>query len=168
MTAVTDVAARARPSVRVEPGRLEPGERGQIVVTLDIPSGCHIQSHTPRDPFLIPTTLQLIETSDVTFGPVVYPPAHTQRFDWTPVELDVYRGTVDIVIPVEVAASARAGITTIAGRVRYQGCTETACLPPVEESIEAPLVIQADVVRQRAVGRIIAEPRRIGAVDHVP
>lgn len=166
MTAVTAVAARARPSVRVEPCRLAPGERGRIVVTLDIPSGCHVQSHTPKEPFLIPTTLRLDEPGDVTLGPAVYPPAHTQWFDWTSVELDVYRGTVDIVTPIEVANEATAGITTIAGHVRYQGCTETACLPPVDEPIEARLEIQGDPVvwtpRGGDFGEAVAHEAQLG------
>ena len=135
--------ARLHPSVRVEPSELQPGERGRIVVTLDIPNGCHVQSHTPNEPFLIPTTIHLDRVPVAGFGPAVYPPVEIERFDWTPVELEVHRGTVDIVVPVEIAPDAGTGEVAVTGHVRYQACTEAACLPPVEERIEARVNIQA-------------------------
>jgi hypothetical protein len=77
------------------------------------------------------------------FGPAVYPPAEIERFDWTPVELEVHRGTVDIVVPIEIVADAGTGDLTVTGHVRYQACTEAACFPPVEERIEGRVRIQA-------------------------
>ena len=154
MTAATSVAAWPRPSARVEPGRLAPGQQGRLVVTLEIPDGCHVQSHTPKEPFLIPTSLHLDDSSDAILGPVVYPPAHTERFDWTPVELDVYRDTVEILLPVEIPPHSSVGTTTISGHVRYQGCTETACLPPVEHPIEARFEIISDRTVKDSAGKL--------------
>ena len=144
MTAATSVATWPGPAAHVEPRQLAPGEQGRLVVTLEIPKGCHVQSHAPREPFLIPTTFRLDEdSSGAILGPAVYPPAQTERFDWSPVVLDVYRDTLEIVVPVEIAPNSPVGTTTISGHVRYQGCTETACLPPVEHAVEAQLEVTA-------------------------
>jgi DsbC/DsbD-like thiol-disulfide interchange protein len=126
------------PAMRLEPRALSAGARGQLIITLDIPAGVHLQSHAPTEPFLIPTTLHLDATPDVTFGPVDYPTPHTERFDWTPVRLDVYRGTIEIVVPIAVAPTW-SGATTIAGQLHYQACTEHSCLPPAHRPIEVSL-----------------------------
>lgn len=126
-------------TTRLEPQRLPAAGRGQFVVTVDIPAGCHIQSHLPSEPFLIPTTLELDEVTGVTFGSPVLPTPDTERFDWTPVKLDVYRGRVHIVVGVTLAPYPSVSNVTIVGRLRYQACTESACFPPEELSIAARL-----------------------------
>lgn len=141
MSGATDIATWPAPSIRVEPRRLAPGGTGQIVVTLAIPDGCHVQSHTPKEPFLIPTAVELIGSDGLDVGAASYPAGHTERFEWTPVELDIYRGTVEIVVPV--TASATSGTATVTGRLRFQGCTESACLPPTEHPIHARVEVTA-------------------------
>ena len=133
--------AWATPRVRVQPPGLGPGEPGRLVVTVEIPDGCHIQSHTPSEPFLVPTTVHLEATDDLELGPVSYPAGHTESFDWTPVTLEVYRGTVEIIAPVDIRRGAGGGTASISGHVRYQACTESACLPPVEQPIAATAAI---------------------------
>ena len=73
MSATTAVSAWPEPSVRVEPSRLAPGIQGRIVVTLEVPRGCHVQSHTPKEPFLIPTTILLDDVDGLDVGPAIYP-----------------------------------------------------------------------------------------------
>jgi DsbC/DsbD-like thiol-disulfide interchange protein len=141
VTLLRTISAWPVPSARVEPRRLAPGERGRIVVTIGVPDGCHIQSHEPAEPFLIPTTLDLDGSPGLTLGRATYPVGDTERFDWTPVVLNVYRGTVEIDVPVLVEAGANPGRRTVSGRVRYQGCTANACLPPAKVGIEVDLEI---------------------------
>lgn len=141
MSAPTYLTPWPSAAARVEPADLAPGGHGRIVVTVDIPDGYHVQSNRPGDPFLIPTTLRLDETGDLALGAPVYPDGETQRFDWTPAVLDVYRGTIEIAVPVEVGTGATPGVRTISGRVRYQGCSDSACLPPAELPVEAVLEV---------------------------
>jgi len=141
VTPLQTIPAWPTPSARSEPTRLAPGERGWIVVTIDVPDGCHIQSHEPAEPFLIPTTLDLDGSGGLSFGPATYPVGETERFDWTPVVLNVYRGAVELDVPVKVEAGAKAGGRTVSGRIRYQGCTENACLPPAEVGVEVDLEV---------------------------
>ncbi|HZD18702.1 MAG TPA: OsmC family protein [Actinomycetota bacterium] len=175
MTPVGTIPVWTAPSAREEPRRLAPGEAGRIVVAIDVPEGCHIQSHTPAEPFLIPTTLALDPSAGLSFGPASYPAGETERFDWTPVVLDVYRGRIEIVVPVTVEAGAILGRRTVPGRVRYQGCTATACLPPAELGVSVDLEIveqgggedmQTTTVRNGVdVERLVAT---IGAIGEDP
>jgi thioredoxin:protein disulfide reductase len=132
---------------RLEPRELRAGDRGGLIVTLDIPPDVHIQSHDPTEPFLIPTTLRLDPIPDVTFGPVDYPTPHPVRFDWTPVQLDVYRGTIEIVVPLTIAHRRAGDAITITGHLRYQACTERSCHPPAQHPLEAALDIEPQTVR---------------------
>jgi DsbC/DsbD-like thiol-disulfide interchange protein len=141
MSTVNPLDAWAPPSARPEPHQLEPGHRGRIVVTIDVPEGCHLQSAQPAEPFLIPTSVELEAPDGVTIGEAVYPPAEHEHYEWTPVVLSIYRGTVEVVVPVEVATGVPPGPLSIVGRVRFQGCTEYTCLPPVELPVEVDLSI---------------------------
>jgi hypothetical protein len=137
-----DIAAWPAPSIRAEPRRLAAGQRGHFVVAFVVPDGCHVQAHQPSEPFLIATTLQLASPPPgIQLGPPTYPPEHLERVDWTPIALAIYRDTVEIDVPVAVAADALPGRVTVGGRLRYQGCTATACLPPVEQPVEIEVEI---------------------------
>lgn len=129
-------------TTRLEPQRLPAPGRSQFVATVDIPPGVHIQSHDPTEPFLIPTRLNLDPTADITFAPVEYPTPDAQRFDWTPVQLAVYRGTVQFVVPITIAPTREDGAITITGYLRYQACTDSLCLPPTQLQVEATLNIE--------------------------
>jgi DsbC/DsbD-like thiol-disulfide interchange protein len=141
MNTITALDAWAPPTLRLEPDQLAPGHHGRIMVTIDVPDGCHVQSAQPEEPFLIPTTVELEAPDGVAIGDAVYPTAEYERHEWTPVERSIYRGAVEVVVPVEVAARVHPGVVTIVGRVRYQGCTENTCLPPVEQTVEIKLPI---------------------------
>lgn len=120
----------------LEPLHLGPGQRGKLVVEVEIPDDCHIEAHEPSEPFLVPTELSLDPVEGVAIGPVRYPPAEERRFDWSPVVLCVYRGTIRLEAPLEVAAEAVAGLRQIRGRLRYQGCTPLTCLMPGSQPVE--------------------------------
>lgn len=134
-----DLANLLAVSATVEPAALSPGERGRLVVRVAIPEGCHVQSHDPAEPFLIATELRLGAAEDVRVGEVAYPQGEEECFDWSPVVIRVYRGKVKLVAPVEVSAGAAPGRRLLAGTVRYQGCTESVCLMPAEQPVEAHL-----------------------------
>lgn len=125
----------------LEPLYLEPGQRGKLVVDVTIPDDCHIEAHEPIEPFLVPTKLDLDPVEGVAFGPVSNPEAEEKRFEWSPVVLRVYRGTIRLEVPFEVAAGAAAGLRQIRGRLSYQGCTRLACLMPSTQTVEAALEV---------------------------
>ena len=57
----TTVTTMPRFEVDARSARIPRGGEGRLVVTVRVPEGCHVQSHTPAEPFLIPTTLELDE-----------------------------------------------------------------------------------------------------------
>ncbi|GAB4325352.1 MAG: hypothetical protein Kow0010_07760 [Dehalococcoidia bacterium] len=127
---------------RIEPQQLRPGTTGCLVVEAAIPEGGHIEAHEPPEPFLIPTVLEVAGDDAVAVGPVHYPRPSEIGFDWSPVTLRVLAGVVRFEVPVSVAESALGGTVALTARLRYQACTQGACLPPNEQTvtIEAPVV----------------------------
>ena len=126
---------------RADPEGPRPGDVGRLVVEVTIPDGCHIESHEPGDPFLVPTVLELDAIDGVAIGAVQYPADEIVTFDWSPTTLRVYTGTVRLVAPFEVSVKAAGGRRRLIGRVRYQGCTETLCYPPAVQEVTASLQV---------------------------
>jgi hypothetical protein len=66
-----------------------------LVVEAELLPGCHIETHEPSEPFLVPAELNLEPVEGATIGPVRYPATEDKQFVWSPavqlieVELDV-------------------------------------------------------------------------------
>jgi hypothetical protein len=89
--------------------------------------GYHVNSHTPKSDFLIPTTLKLDAADGVKAGATEYPAGKMYSFSFDPTEkLDVYAGDFTVKLPVVAAA----GDHTVSGVLRYQACDNAACYPP--------------------------------------
>jgi hypothetical protein len=131
-------------SVRVEPARLRPGERGRLVVEVTVPDGCHVESHDPSELWLIPTVLGVEAPESIATGEVAYPEGEERTFDWSPAVLRVYRGTFELSAPVKAAPGASPGSVAVLARLSYQGCTESLCLMPSEQAAEARLEIATE------------------------
>jgi DsbC/DsbD-like thiol-disulfide interchange protein len=99
-----------------------------------IKQGLHINSHAPKDEFLIPTVLSIADSSGVRLESAVYPAG-------TEFELPVEPGTKLIVYTGEFAIQARIvaqpGDHMAEAKLRYQACDANACLPP--KTITVPI-----------------------------
>jgi Disulphide bond corrector protein DsbC len=136
-----DLSSLLSLSAKMEPARLRPGERGRLVVEVTVPQGCHIESHRPNEPWLIPTVLGVEAPEGIAAGEVSYPEGVERAFDWSPSVLRVYRGTFELWAPVKVGLGASPGSVAVLAKLSYQGCTESLCLVPSEQSAEARLEI---------------------------
>lgn len=104
-------------SLDVPTGRLD------VVVTLSVPPNCHIESHEPSEPFLIPTVIAVEDLSDCRFA---YPPPTFKDLGLGGPPLSVYQDDVQIVGTCPDPGS----VHEVQGTVRYQMCVGGACLPP--------------------------------------
>ncbi|HWF67456.1 MAG TPA: protein-disulfide reductase DsbD domain-containing protein [Acidobacteriaceae bacterium] len=113
------------PDVTVKAG--EKNGRQKIALRFAIQSGLHINSHTPRSRFLIPTTLTLDGTTGVEISKIEYPQSADYHFEFSPNEaVSVYTGE----FPVTVQLVASPGRHILHGRLRYQACDDRTCNPP--------------------------------------
>ncbi|MGB9407067.1 MAG: protein-disulfide reductase DsbD N-terminal domain-containing protein [Terracidiphilus sp.] len=103
------------------------GKPTTLTLHFRIAPGLHINSHTPRQSELIPTTYSIPESSGVRLDEAVYPPGSDFTLPLDPkTKLSVYTG--EFIIQARIVASA--GEHLVEARLHYQACDNNACMPP--------------------------------------
>ena len=141
---------------------LDPVPRGkdfQIAVVVDIKEGYHMNSHKPRDPYLIPTTLTPQLPSGFTLADTAYPSGQLKKFPFSPDKaLDVYSSSVTFHLRLAAGATAPIGTANIPITLRFQACNNSACLPPVKVALTAPVQVAGAGAKTRALHPEIFSP----------
>lgn len=108
------------------------------VVTATIESGWHINSNKPLDDFVIPSAL-LLDAATADLVSAGYP-AHTVRsFAFSGAQkLAVYEGTISIPFAAKLK-----GDGPIKGKLHYQACNDTVCLPPRDAEVTIDTTVVA-------------------------
>jgi DsbC/DsbD-like thiol-disulfide interchange protein len=110
------------------------GKASAVALHFRIRQGLHINSHAPKDEYLIPTVFSIPESSGVKLESAEYPAG-------TEFELPVEPGTKLIVYTGEFAIQTRLtalpGDHMVEAKLRYQACDANACLPP--KTITVPI-----------------------------
>jgi hypothetical protein len=87
----------------------------------------HINSHTPKDKFLIPTTFSIPEGSGMRLARAIYPSGEEFTLPLGSGEkLNVYTGE----FAIQASMVAAAGDHLVKGQLRYQACGQSSCMPP--------------------------------------
>lgn len=128
-----------RPAVSVD--KLRVGASAKAAVQLVISSGYHINSRFPSDEFLVGTKLQLDKVAGLTVGSVNYPKGAVKKFSFSKSPLSIYEGTVNVIFPITATAGLKPGRVVLKGKVTYQACNDSQCLPPQTVSVEIPVEI---------------------------
>jgi DsbC/DsbD-like thiol-disulfide interchange protein len=103
------------------------GKATTVALHFRIAPGLHINSHTPSEDELIPTTLSIPEGSGVRLDRAVYPPGTEFTLPIDPkTKLSVYTG--EFIIQARIVAAP--GDHLVEARLRYQACDNNACMPP--------------------------------------
>lgn len=120
---------------------LAAGGAGVSRVTFRLAPGHHTNSNTPSDEFLIPLRLTW-DAAPVEVVRVEYPKPHLEKYKFAEKPLSVYTGEFTIVTRFKAPAGAAKGLKNIAGKLRFQACTDTVCFPPKTIQVQLPLEIQ--------------------------
>jgi thioredoxin:protein disulfide reductase len=141
--AVTAQAAEPVVSIRtLAPVQsLAPGKTVILNIELNIAHAYHINSYRPLQDYLIPTTLELLPPPGVTLGKPVFPDALVKKLPFSDSPMAVYEGVIKIAVEVTPAANSGSKEIAINGKVRYQACNDSFCLPPVSLPFGANLPI---------------------------
>ena len=103
------------------------GKPALVALHFRIAPGLHINSHTPVEEELIPTTFSIPEDSGVRLDGAVYPPGTGFRLPLDPkMKLSVYTG--DFTIQAGIVAAP--GDHLVEAKLRYQACDNSSCMPP--------------------------------------
>ena len=110
-----------------EPQSVAAGKKATLQLQFKVVDGYHVNSHTPKSEYLIPTALKAEASNGVVEGVPLYSTGQEFSFSFSPTEkLDVYSGDFTIKLPV----TAEAGEHTVAATLHYQACDHAACYPP--------------------------------------
>ena len=103
------------------------GKSTSVALHFRIKQGLHINSHEPKEEFLIPTVLSIPDSSGVRLEGANYPPGKEFTLPVDPsTKLIVYTGE----FAIDARIVAQPGDHMVEARLRYQACDDNACLPP--------------------------------------
>lgn len=110
------------------------GKSSPVSLHFRVAPGLHINSHNPKDEFLIPTSLAIPESSGVKLEHAAYPPGTEFTLPVEPRNrLNVYTGE----FAIETQMTAQPGNHLVEAKLHYQACDQNACLPP--KTITVPI-----------------------------
>jgi len=110
------------------------GKAAAVELHFRIAQGLHINSHAPKEEYLIPTTFSIPEWTGVRLEQANYPAGVDFTLPLDPKEkLNVYTG--EFTIQARIVAAA--GDHLVEAKLRYQACDESACMPP--KTITVPI-----------------------------
>jgi Disulphide bond corrector protein DsbC len=110
------------------------GKSTPVALHFRIRQDLHINSHTPRSDYLIPTVFSIPEVSGVKLESASYPTGADFTLPVDPAtKLSVYSG--EFVIQTRLVASP--GDHLVEAKLRYQACDQNACMPP--KTITVPI-----------------------------
>jgi len=110
------------------------GKPSAVALHFRVAQGLHINSHTPSDEFLIPTTFSIPDGMGVRLDTATYPAGAIISLAFDPkAKLSVYTG--EFAIQARIVAAA--GNHLMQGRLRYQACDDYQCMPP--KTINVPI-----------------------------
>jgi len=103
------------------------GKPSQVALHFRVAAGLHINSHTPTDEFLIPTTFSIPEGSGARLENATYPAGTVMALPIDPTtKLSVYTG--EFIIQARIVTAT--GNHLVRGQLHYQACDNNQCLPP--------------------------------------
>ena len=108
------------------------GKVSSVNLHFRVNQGLHINSHAPKEEYLIPTVFSIPEESGVRLDGASYPAGTEITLPIDPSEkLIVYSG--EFTIQARIVATP--GDHLVEAKLRYQACDQNACMPPKTISV---------------------------------
>lgn len=110
------------------------GKPQPVELHFRIAQGFHINSHTPKEDYLIPTVFSVPESTGVRLASATYPDGADFTLPLDPAtKLSVYTGE----FAIQTKLIAARGNHLVQASLRYQACDQNACMPP--KTITVPI-----------------------------
>jgi DsbC/DsbD-like thiol-disulfide interchange protein len=115
------------------------GKPIEVALHFRIADGLHINSHTPKDEYLIPTSLTIPDGEGVRLETATYPSGTEFTLPADPAtKLNVY--TDELVIQARIVATA--GNHLVEAKLRFQACDKEVCMPPKTIPVAIDVIAQ--------------------------
>ncbi|MFT5444407.1 MAG: hypothetical protein ACI8W3_003462 [Myxococcota bacterium] len=153
-------------------GTIRQGIFRQIVLRCELGEGIHIYGQ-PVPEGMIPTTISVSAPAGLIVQDPVFPPTETLRLESMNMELPVWSGTIDIVVPFYPVGELVSEIrpldmesAPLEVSIRYQACNDDVCFPPKTEKFAFDL--ELDVIDIPKVGMHLGHGQREAAYNGTP
>lgn len=120
-----------------------PGQSLDLALRVRLRPEFHVNSHTPRQKFLIPTTLEADSPPGMNFAEWDFPTGEEHTFPFSAEPLQVYEGEFLIRGRVSIAQETAPGHLEAVVQLRYQACTKEKCYAPRREKITVEIEVVA-------------------------
>jgi thiol:disulfide interchange protein DsbD len=108
-----------------------------ILFHLKISKPWYIHGTKSEGEGLIPTLLSFQKSPGLTVEEVKFPIPEKKKFPYTSKPIELYSGTILVRGTLSVRGTVPSGSQVIKGKLSYQACSSTLCLPP--ENVSVPL-----------------------------
>lgn len=136
---LTPLPAQISTVLTVTPPEKIAGKRNEMVTAdfkLQLRTGYHVNSNTPNDEFLIP--LRFIWTNGAAeAGEVTFPKPQQEKYEFSATPVSVFSGEFKAQAKFKLVSTG-----TMIGKLRYQACSDKACLPPRTVEVKLPVVVR--------------------------
>jgi hypothetical protein len=167
-----DEEVRISASIHGGKGTIRQGILRQLVIRCELGEGIHIYGK-PVPEGMIPTTVSVSAPPGLVVEDPIFPPTEILRLESMDMELPVWSGTVDIIVPfyaIGVLASETRPLDSdtaeIEVGIRYQACNDEVCFPPKTEKLV--LQPELDVIDVPALGTHMGHGQREGSFRGTP
>lgn len=110
-------------------------------VSVSLRPGYHVNSNTPSDPYLIPLRLTWAPADPLKLASQVFPQPSMEKYSFSEKPLSVFSGQFEIITRFEVPATAKPGMLSLSGKLRFQACNDQMCLQPKTLDVSLPVEI---------------------------
>ena len=116
---------------------VEAGKPAVVKLHFRVAEGLHINSHAPKEDFLIPTTLEFPDGNGVKLERAEYPVGGEFAFPDDPKsKLSVYVGE----FAIDAHIRAEKGNHLVEAKLHYQACNNAQCLPPRTTTVAVDVI----------------------------
>ena len=122
---------------------VHPGDTARVALQVRLGRGWHVNAHTPKDPYLIPTVLTFTPPEGVNVREIDYPEPVSITLEGVKEPLLAYSEEFVIGVEVALADGVSLGTLNLEGQLRYQACDKKACYPPKTMPVSVPLKVVA-------------------------
>jgi hypothetical protein len=121
---------------------LKAGERIEARLRLRVAGGWHVNSASPRDKTLTPTSLSAGKESAFAVDGATWPKGRDVKLGFSDAPLSIYEGEMEIPVSLRALESAGGGRRPLRLLLRFQACDHERCLAPAELELKAEVEIQ--------------------------
>ena len=137
----------------------QPGNTYPVAFKVDIMEPFHINSQTPSEDFLIPTTLTIDPVEGLEFGELKFPKADVKTFEFSETPLSVYEHTFYIFTDMTVAENLNPAKVNFNATFSYQACDNQTCRAPADIIFENMVdVVSPETPIQAANVDVFSQP----------